>query len=131
MAIRTALDRVRGEIRFDHPPPDRLVVTVANVVSRGIQPDHVTFVEVNETIGHGQQGVDVGREKVLLEPDSQHQRAAGPGADDDARLCRTDHGDRERAVQTLDRPAHRGEQVIAVLHQAVNQVHHDLGIGIG
>jgi hypothetical protein len=101
-----------------------------NPVTPSIQPHHVALLEVDEAIGHRQQGMNVGGEVMLVEADAEHQRAAGPGPHYHARLLGPQDRDREGSAQARGRLAHRAEQVLALDRKPMHQVHHDLGIGI-
>ena len=68
---------------------------------------------------------------MLVETDTQHQRATRPRPDDHPWIAGVNDGDGESAAQSLHGQAYGREQVIALRHELVHQVHHDLGVGIG
>ena len=65
----------------------------------------------------------------IAEPDDERARDA---RDDDAvGILRVEHEQRVRADEALHREAHRLEQVVALLQVLVDEVRHDLGVGLG
>jgi hypothetical protein len=68
---------------------------------------------------------------MLVEAEAQDQRAARPCSDDDAWFAGANDGNGKSAAQSLDGQANGCEQIIALHHELVHQVHHDLRVCIG
>jgi len=76
MAITAALHGVGRQVGLNYRPLDGLIGPITNPIAVGVQPDHVALLEVDEAVGHGKQGMNVGSKEMLVEADTQHQRAA-------------------------------------------------------
>ncbi len=125
-----ALYRVgRHPGRLDRPVR-RFAIAVHDAVAAGVDGHHVAFLEVDEILGFGQQGIDVGGQEVFRFTHAQHHGAALAGADHDAgRACRH-HRYGVGAVQAPHGGLHRLKQVLPLVQVFRHQVHHDLGIGL-
>ena len=79
MAVLAALHRIRREVCFLDRTASHHILAVPDLVTAGIQADHIPFGKIYESIGHSKQGEDIRCQVMLLKAQPQHHRAAFTG----------------------------------------------------
>ena len=130
MAVFAAFDRIGRQFAGVQAALDRRAVGIVHLHGRARDLDDVAFVEVDELVCHLDQRLHVGTEEVFADADADAERAAAARADHMAGLVAADDGDRIGAVQAADRLLHGLAQVMALLHEVVDEVGDHLGVGV-
>jgi hypothetical protein len=129
------LDGVGAELALDHRPVGRIAFVVDHRVAVQADLDHVAFFEIGHILGHLQQRRGVRCQEVLAQARSflahaQQQRRALARADHGVGLAGADGGDRIGAFKLAHRLLDRVEQLQARVHQRMQQMGDDLGVGL-
>ena len=112
-----------------HLPVHGAAVEIAEVHPVPGQHRHVSVRQEEHVAGVAEDGGHVGRHKVLVVPDADHDRRSQPRGHDFERIGAGNHGQREHSGEFLDSRAHGVFQV--PLEVLLDQVGDHLGVGFG
>ena len=113
------------------PALGRVAVEVGDLDAVAGDRDHLVLAELQRLAGVLDEGRDVGAEEVLALAEAHHQRRVASGGDHPGRVVRVDRDQGEGALEPPADPLHRGGQVGAAGHLALQQLRGDLGVGLG
>ena len=109
---------------------DGLTVYIPDLHAVAANFGDIALFQVHEAVSDLAQGQLVGREEVLAQAQTDHQRAATAGGYQAIRLLCIDHRQTVGTVQFLDGGFQRCGQVRLILEFVAQQVRDDFGIGV-
>ena len=109
----------------------RLVLPVPDLVIVTGQADVFAFIQIDEAVGHLQQGQRVGADVMLAAADADDQRAAHPGAIQGVGFILMDDAEGEGAAQFGQRATQGAEHVLLTAVVVSQQVGDHFGVGLG
>ena len=109
----------------------RLAGPVKNRNTCGGEFNDFPFLEKDEAISHWPQGLGVGCDEILANPEAKHQRAACPCSDDAIRMIQMQDRDGVRAFKLADGLADAAHEISARLNFAMQQMRNDLRVSFG
>ena len=130
VAVVALVDLVEDMLDTDRRPHDRLVCRAPHADGIAADVHQVAFLEEDEPVRHGTQRQDVRGDEILLDADSDDERAAEARTDHASGFVAADDADRVGALEALDRRAHGGQQVPFLLVVVVDEMDDDLGVGL-
>ncbi|MGY4259924.1 hypothetical protein ACVI1L_006992 [Bradyrhizobium sp. USDA 4516] len=131
VAVVRLVDQRRCRRVLDRLAVDDGVVLVEDRGALAIQHHPIAVLEIADRIGERPERDRVGPEKHLAFAMADRERRAVAGADHQVILAGEDEAERERAAQLRQHRPHRLDRLDAALEQIVDQMHHDLGVGLG
>ncbi|MGY3366387.1 hypothetical protein ACVWZL_003512 [Bradyrhizobium sp. GM2.4] len=95
------------------------------------QHDPVAVLEIADRVGERPERDGVGAEIHLAVTIADRERRTVARADHQIVLAREDEAECERAAQPRQRQFHRFHRLVAAREQVVDEMQHDLGVGLG
>ena len=103
MAVVALVDEERGGERAGHRPLDRVAAAVADGDGLARQHRPVAVLEIGDRVGEGRERDGIGADEHLAVAEADGERAALAGHDHQIVVAGEDHGEREGALQALQR----------------------------
>ena len=132
MPVRAELDRAGGRRHVDDGTLDALALRIVDRVIFAPDVGDIALLEISDALRDADQRRRIGCEEMVVFPEPDDKRAAGPRADDPARFARGDHGDRIRPLEFGDGQLDRAQQVLlrGAMPMRVDQVRDRLAVGL-
>jgi len=128
--VRLVDQRGRHAVLDDVAAHDRIGLVVDGGTVMG-QHDPIAVFEIGDAVGKRPERDRVRAEIHFALAETDRQRRPVAGADHQIVIAGEDESERERAAKLRKRRPHRLDRLDALTHQVIDQMQHDLGVGLG